>query len=438
MMKFIKQINYYIEYGIWKKDEEDISIYKKAIKAVFRYLYVTVYYFKRDNCIIRASALTFFSLLSIVPLLALFFAIAKGFGLEQTLTKALNRNFEGQEEVVNYLIDFSQSLLNSAKGGIIAGVGIFVLLWSVLKLLNHIESAFNAMWNIKKSRPFLRKFTDYLTLMFVTPILLFVSSSITIFLVTVIKQIGQELEVLDYVAPIIIFLIKLTPYILIWIMFTLLYIIMPNTKVKTKNALIAGIIAGTLYQLVQLGYVNFQVEIGKLSTIYGSFAALPLFLGWLQISWIIILLGAELSFSIQKNNKNKPSLVEVLSISTIKKISLSILHYIVKKFSQSEDTQSSYEEIKNSFQLSEDKTNEILNLLQASNLIVKIKNSDKSDKYIPGMDTNLITLKTAINKIESAYEKEEHHKAFNKVNSAIHQLHKESIENTNDVLLKSL
>ena len=163
-----------------------------------------------------------------------------------------------------------------------------MLLWTVINLVSNIEITFNRIWEVKKARSMYRKITDYFSMFLLMPILIVVSGGLSLFVSTVLKQMD------DFVllAPVMKFMIRLIPFVLTWLMFTGLYIFMPNTKVKFKHALIAGILAGSAYQAFQFLYINSQLWVSKYNAIYGSFAALPLFLLWLQISWTICLFVA--------------------------------------------------------------------------------------------------------------------------------------------------
>ena len=255
--------------------------------------------FNMDKCELRASALTFYSLLSIVPVVALAFAVAKGFGVEKILGDQLMEKMQGQEEVAERIIGFAQSFLENTKGGAIAGVGIVLLFWTVIKVLGNVEKSFNDIWGVKTARAMGRKFADYLSIMMICPVLLIIASSVTVLLTTQVSAMLERLSFLGYLADVLIWLLKILPYGVIWLVFTFIYVFMPNTKVELKSALWGGILAGTIYQLVQLAYITFQIGVSNYGAIYGSFAALPLFLVWLQLSWLIVLLGAEISFAHQ-------------------------------------------------------------------------------------------------------------------------------------------
>jgi len=284
---------------IWDRPIKEYSPRKMFLIRQAKIFTLAIRGFYEDKVQLRASALTYYSLLSIVPIAAMAFGIAKGFGFEIWLQDKLLSSFSGQEVVLQWILTFVDKYLSNVKGGVIAGVGLVLLLWSVMKLLGNIENSFNEIWQIKKARQISRKLSDYISLVVIAPILMFVSSSVTVFLSEKIQHSHQVLPIIIYLGPLLSSLISAIPYILIWLVFTLLYIIMPNTKVQFKSALIGGIIAGTIYQIIQLCYIKLQASASGYGAVYGSFAALPLFLIWMQTSWLILLLGAEVAFANQ-------------------------------------------------------------------------------------------------------------------------------------------
>ncbi|HSQ14094.1 MAG TPA: YihY/virulence factor BrkB family protein, partial [Candidatus Deferrimicrobium sp.] len=289
----------FLKSDIWRIHAGKLSRRELLYINPLRILLLAVRRFYDDKCELRASALTFYTLLSIVPVVAMAFGVAKGFGLEKLLEAQLLAKLEGQPEVADRLLGFARTLLVNTKGGAIAGVGVAVLFWSVIKVLGNIESALNDIWGISKARAMGRKLADYLSVMMICPVLLIVASSATLLVTTQITTMVEKLAFLGYAGGMIIFLIKLLPYTVIWFLFTFMYVFMPNTKVQLKSAIWGGILAGTIYQLTQFAYIKFQIGVSGYGAIYGSFAALPLFLVWLQLSWLIVLFGAEVSFAHQ-------------------------------------------------------------------------------------------------------------------------------------------
>ena len=295
----ISDVSQFLQADIWRFRADKLNPRKSFWLTQLRILLLAVRRFSEDKCELRASALTFYTLLSIVPVVAMAFGVAKGFGLEKILETQLLAKLEGQPEVAERILGFARTLLENTKGGAIAGVGVALLFWSVIKVLGNIESSFNDIWGIKKARSFGRKLADYLSVTMICPVLLIAASSVTVLLTTQITSMLERLSFLGYAAGVIIFLLRLLPYAVIWILFTFMYVFMPNTKVQLKSGLWGGIAAGTVYQLVQFAYIKFQIGVSSYGAIYGSFAALPLFLVWLQLSWLIVLFGAEVSFARQ-------------------------------------------------------------------------------------------------------------------------------------------
>ena len=324
----------FLKTGIWRIRRGDVPRMTWFLIKVLRVLLLTFRGFVENKCQLRASSLTFYSLLSIVPVMAMAFGVAKGFGFQHTLEREVGKVLSAHSEIVTQIMNFANNLLDNTKGGLVAGIGFAFLIWAVLKVLSNIEQSFNEIWGVQEPRTWVRKVSDYLSLMFLLPLLFLVSSAATVIVAGQIQAIMGKVSLLGYLAPVIHVLIRLLPLVVIWFMFTLLYIFMPNTHVKVRAALIAGVAAGTAYQLFQFLYVTFQIGVAKYNAIYGSFAALPLFLFWLQASWMIVLSGAELSFATQNVDtyEFEPD-ANLASPAFRKLLALRIVNLLVKRFS---------------------------------------------------------------------------------------------------------
>ena len=356
--------------------------------------------FVENNCKYRASALTFYSLLSIVPVLAMMFGIAKGFGFEKNVETQILQSLQGQEEVASRIINFSNSLLQNASGGFIAGVGIIILFWTIISVLSNIESAFNEIWGVKKPRSLGRKFSDYLSIMLVCPFLLVVSSSTTVVISSQARLLIQKLGFLGQSASPLLLSLNLLPYLAIWITFTFIFIFMPNAKVRLKSGILAGIVAGTVFQLAQGVYIDFQIGAANYGAIYGSFAALPLFLIWLQISWFIVLFGAELSFAHQ-NVDTYEFEQDCLSVSHSFKTLLSLLiaHLLVKNFCKAQKPLDDAE-ISHVLDIPIRLVRQILYELTESGIISEVRQHEEKDiAYQPACDVDQITVKYVIDSL---------------------------------------
>jgi len=395
-----KLINF-ISTNIWRIRDKDLSRTKYFFVKQLRILLLSIRGFNNDKCPLSASALTFYSILSIVPVVAMAFGIAKGFGFQKLLEKELLEKFQGQEEVMNRVVAFAHSLLENTKGHMIAGIGIIFLLWTVIKLLSQIERSFNDIWEVKIPRTYGRKFSDYLSIMLISPLLFILSSSVTVYITTQIAVITQKVALIGVFSPVIFFMMKFIPYGLIWILFIFMYILMPNTKVNLSSGVIAGVIAGTIYQIAQWAYITFQVGMARHNAIYGSFAALPLFLIWIQLSWMIVLFGAEISFAYQYVDTYdfEPDR-RFISPAFKKLLSLQISRLIISTFLKAEPPLSA-SNISKTLEIPIRLVQQILDELVEAGILSDTelkKNNDVS--YQPARDINAITINSVIKALE--------------------------------------
>jgi membrane protein len=386
---------------IWRTSLSDISKGRSFVIKQLRIIVLAARGFMNDRVQLRASALTLYSILSIIPFIAIAFGVAKGFALDQKLQEIFAKEFQSQPEVLNWITNQATAALQATRGGYIAGIGIIILIWSAMSMLDQIESSFNHIWQIKSSRPWYRKFTDYLAIMLFAPVFLILSSSITVFVNQELTEFMARSAILEFFKPIIGFLIKLAPYLLTWISLTVLFIILPNTKVNIKPAIISGIVAGTILQFLQWLYIDLQFGITNLSAIYGSFAAIPLFLIWVQSSWIILLLGAELSFANQNISRYEFE-YEALEVSHFQKraLVLMILSRIVKNFSNGEKPISS-ESISQSLKIPARLVMEILQDLQSAGLVSVIHENEHEERlFQPALDINRLSVSFIMNRLD--------------------------------------
>jgi membrane protein len=399
-MQTIKiQFNRWLDFfnqTVWFSRRSDRSLFQWLLIRLVRTLVLSVQGFNRHHGTLRASALTFFTLLSLVPVAAMAFGIAKGFGFERRLQQELLAKFSAQQEVVQQVIGFAQNMLDNTKGGMIAGIGVVVLFWAVIKVLGNIESSFNHIWGVR-SRSFIRKLSDYLTIMLIGPVLMILSGSLTVFITHQLSAISGRFELLQMVGPAIYVGLKLLPFTLIWILFTLVYMIMPNTRVRFSGALLAGVIAGTAYQAVQAAYIHFQIIVAKYNAIYGSFAALPLFLVWLQISWLIVIIGAEISHAYQQSEHVDPTAGgQKMSLAETQLLSLAICRHVVHLFHQGRPAQTT-DQIADALALPQALVDNLTDFLIRGNILVRIDGDpDNLSAVQPAQDIHRLTVNTVI------------------------------------------
>lgn len=335
MFKLFAAIRKFIDFisgNIWKLRANKLSgRHGFAIKQL-RVITLAVKGFNEDKCWVKASALTYYMIFAIVPVLALLFGIAKGFGLQDKLEAYLLNDFSRYADVLHQAFAYADKMLATTQGGLIAGIGVILLIYTVLNLLSSIENSFNEIWEIKKGRTLIRRITEYLAITLLAPVLIFASSGITIFLSTEVTTI-EGLYWFSHLGLFFKLMLKLASLLLLAGMFCFIYIVLPNTRVKFKSAMLAGFVAAVLFELMQWGYIALQVGVARYNAIYGSFAALPLFLVWIQYSWFIVLFGAELSFAYQNvDHYELETEIQSISIRYRQVISLLIANLVVKNF----------------------------------------------------------------------------------------------------------
>ncbi|MDD5455150.1 MAG: YihY/virulence factor BrkB family protein [Candidatus Ratteibacteria bacterium] len=397
----ISKIVRFLTIDLWRIPLRKLPRSRSILIRQLRIVTLAVRGFDEDKCQLRASALTFYSLLAIVPIVAMVFGIAKGFGIEKMLETQLMERLEGQEQVVERIIGFSQSLLEKTKGGIVAGIGVVLLFWTVIRVLSNIENSFNDIWGIKKSRSFARKFSDYLAIMLIAPVLIIMPGSITLAITSQFEFITRKFSLLGVIGPFLFAGLKFIPYMVIWIFLSFMYVFMPNTKVGIRSAVLGGVVAGTFYQLMQFGYINTQILVSRYGAIYGSFAALPLFLIWLQLSWLIVLLGAEISFAHQnvETYEFEPDSLKA-SYSFKKLVSLMAVNLVAKSF-ESGAKPLTAEQISHKLEIPIRLINTVLYELVEAEILSEVRPNDyKSIAYQPAQDLNRLTIKYVIDAVE--------------------------------------
>jgi membrane protein len=400
----VSRIITFFKTGIWEIRLKDLSPLKTFFIKYLRIILLASRGFIRDHCQKTASVLTYYSLLNVVPVVAVAFAMAKGFGLEKLIEKQILQLAEKanwQADITTQIISFSHNLLNQAKGGLIAGVGIVLLLWTVISIMGKIEESLNEIWEIKKSRTLVRKFSDYIAMMVFAPVLLVISSSATVLVASQVKVIVNKIALLGVFSKIIFLLLNLLPYVSIWILLTMLYLVMPNAKIPIRSAILGGIIAGTITQIVQWLYIKFQIGAASYGAIYGSFAALPLFLGMLQMSWMIVLFGAQIAHANEHYETFgfHPDYTR-MSVSSIKLLMLRVFHLLTKKFSLGEKPLG-VSQIDHTLEIPVRLVRQLLHELSEVGLVVETSKGIKSEvAFQPGRTIENITVKFAMDEYE--------------------------------------
>lgn len=392
-----KSLLQFVNIDIWRVSESELGNFRRRLYNAIKTFTISIRRFDEDELQTKSSALTYSTLLAIVPILALLFAIANGLGFKTLIENQLMDYFPGQKKILEKGLVFASSYLENTKSGVFVGIGVIMLIWAVIVLISHIENAFNDIWQIKKCRTYYRKFTDYLSLFIILPILMITSSGLSIFITTIL----ESLKYLQIISPLVSFVLHLSPYFITWLIFLSLYIFLPNTKVTFKHSVLPALITSIAFQVFQYLYISGQIWVSQYNAIYGSFAALPLLLLWLQVSWLITLFGAELCYSSQNiHNFNFEKDTKHISRRYKDFVTLLITSIIIKQFQKGEKPLRA-SDISLQHHIPIRLTKDVLYLLTEINIINESINEDVDELiYQPALDINQITVGMLLTRID--------------------------------------
>lgn len=295
MKKGIPALRHFLTESLWHIDEARLTWPRRMAVGALKRAVLAIDTYLEGNVANQASSLTYSSILATVPILAIIFAIGRGFGYGSLIEERMRESLSMNKDFVNLILDFINSYLAHTKSGIFVGVGLLLLLYTLIQLTSNIEFSFNSIWRVKTSRNIYRRITDYISVFVLLPVLIVITSGFSIFMVTIAKSL-PDYQVLNSTVRMVI---SISPHFISGLALTALYMYMPNTPVRFSCAIGPGLLAGVAFQSVQYFYIHSQIWVSSYNAIYGSFAALPMFMLWLQISWNICLFGATLSYANQ-------------------------------------------------------------------------------------------------------------------------------------------
>lgn len=388
----------FLTHDIWSYTNEDVRGVYRWLMNVFKALFLSIRFFVTDHIMEKASALTYYTLLALVPTVALLVGLANGFGLQNLIHSSLDGMLPGQPEVVDYIMQFATRYLDHTKSGVVMGIGIVMLLYVIYSLIGNVEMVLNRIWQQKTGRTTLRKITDYLSIMILVPTFLLISSGVQIFLKTYFTTGIYDHEL----SKMLLRSLQWTPYILAILALTFVYIVIPHAKVRFKNAFVAACIAGSAYMFFQGLFISGQIWVSKYNAIYGSFAALPLLLIWIQMAWVICLYGAELSYASQNiQNFNFEKDTENISRQYRDFLSVLMAAAVYRQFGQQQPAPTT-EEICRQLHMPSKLAGSIISELAEQGIIREtFDNLRKSDQHtwIPGRDISTYSVASLIEEI---------------------------------------
>lgn len=398
-MKFsYRQLVFFFTQKIWYINEEELSPVRRYLFRMMKKLVLTVECYVLRNLNSYASALTFSSILAIVPILAIIFAIGRGFGYGSVIEEEIKRNLSVNQNFADLIFDFIGSYLDHTKSGFFIGFGLLLLLYTIIQLTSNIEIALNEVWQVKNQRSVYRQITDYISVFLLLPILIIISSGLSIFLATA-TQYFPDFRLLSTTVQLVLHLL---PYVISSLLFVGLYCYMPNTRVQVRHAFFPGVLAGILFQLLQYFYIHSQIWVSTYNAIYGSFAALPMFMLWVNFSWIICLFGAQLTYA----NQNLKSYFYLKDIHRISRnyhdvLLIMILSKISKRFEKDMIPYSIYG-LSAETSLPVGVISRLIHELHKMNLIVVEGNHmEETQRVVPSADIHKMTVNEVMARIDA-------------------------------------
>ena len=387
----------FVQYDLWRHPHVKTQDPKKRLwYRVLQTVILVARGFKNQALVVRANSLSFALLFAFIPMLALIYAIARGFGFEEMVSEQLAGSFLAEANVAPVLLEWVERYLETARGGLFVGIGLVVLIWAVYAFFNMLENSFNSIWNVKKTRSFARRMTNYVMTLLLVPILVVVTSGISIFL----NSTEILASVLNAIEPLRKFMLRFIPFVATSAVFTWIFTAIPSTQVKFSSAIIPGVLMGFLYQVVQALSMFLVVLFTRMSIVYGAFSAIPLVLIWLHITCWLLLIGAELAFAIQNNELFAYERdLETISRRYKDYVMLYLLSVIIRRFEQGEQPETAHE-MATANQLPIRLVQQLLSCLEETNIVRRVLSEQEEDPaFVPAMDTHQITVEKVLGRV---------------------------------------
>jgi membrane protein len=396
----------FVSQDIWAVDLRALPRIRAALYRVVRILFLTTRSFVRDDCFFRAAALTYITVLSLVPLLAFAFSVLKGLGyydrlVEQRIRPWLHDLFGGEAVQLRQAID---TVLDKVRETDVSGlglIGIVILVWAVIRLLGTMEGTFNQIWGIRRPRSPVRRLSDYMTMVIVMPMLLGFAIGTTTAAQNIVFV--EFLERYLRLGDLLRLVLGLMPLFFGWAAFTLAYMALPNARTRFASAVLGGGVGGGLWYLALLLHVKAQIGIAGYEVIYAGFAAIPIFLIWVQVSWVIVLLGAELAFA----HQNEPAYSRIANYRASgqfvrRKVALRAMTRICRAFLSGTEPPSA-EGIALELKIPTRSAEDVLSVLRDAGIIVAADPAE-AGIFLPACDPSRITIKGVVDALDGKAE----------------------------------
>ncbi len=403
---------------LWKSDEQPSPLWRRVFARAMLIAYAVVRDLIDGQLTLRAMSLVYSSLLSLAPLIAVSFSVLKAFGVHNQLKPALQSMLEplGEEggKITTNILNFVENI----QVGVLGSMGLALLFYTVVSLMQKVETSFNYTWRVTQPRTFAQRFSDYLSVLMIGPVLIFAALGVTGSLLN--NSVVEYLSDIGPLGSVIHFATSLLPYVLIIAAFTFIYSFIPNTKVHILAALSGGVISGILWETLGWGFASFVVTSAQYTAIYSAFASLMFFLIWLYLGWLILLTGASIAFYVQNPDYTlTPRNGLHLSLDQRTKIALAIMHKISGDFYAGR-AMSTAGELAAALNVSEAVMLQVLDTLQQQQLLAQ--SGDARPQYLPASPIENMTVKTVLDAVRYAHENKELTRRQLPLDPAIEQL----------------
>lgn len=291
-----RKIRNFLKDDIWSIDLGELSKAKARFLKYLKVVIITIKTFSAQKIGFQAVALSFFSTMSVVPFIAVAMAVTGGFGLAGKLKDLMYRNFENSQQIIDIVLNWADNIIQTAQSSLMGMVNALLFVWIVIWMMVSVERVFNNVWQVQKSRTLLKRIPFYIALLFISPFIVMVFFAGSFLYSNALEYLGLDMGALSAFKTLLTWVLF---GIIASLTFSAMYKFIPNAHVAYLNAFRAAVLSGTAFTVVQYLYLETQVFVTRLNTIYGAFAAVPLFMVWINIGWFIILVGAELSYAFQ-------------------------------------------------------------------------------------------------------------------------------------------
>ena len=388
-----------MRYDMWRRTTTEMTSWHKRLGyLVIRTIVLVIRGFGSKNLNDKAKSLTYSLIFAVIPILAMIIAVAKGFGVVNVIEQQLSHSFLGETNMVPTIMEMVERYLDTTQGGMFIGIGLLILLWAVYSFFQSVESAFNKIWNVQRSRSILHQIATYIAIVVLIPVLIVCSAGINILVHSAVEgvhELGLVHNVLHNSG------IEMLQFGMCWLLFTLMYIAVPNTRVRLMSALIPGVLMGTLFQLLQMLSVYLITMLSRTSLVYGAFASIPILMTWLQYTSLLILIGAEMSYAIQNNEEFEyESDLKNMSRRYKDFIMLYLLYTIIQRFEADEEPMTAHDmAVRDHLPIR--LVNQLLGRMVETGILREVYVEGEEEKtFQPAMDTHKISLGMVINRIE--------------------------------------